>query len=45
MTTENYATRSLRLAVGCALALASTIAAAQQAGSGDQELEEIIVTG
>ncbi len=45
MSTEIYATRSLRLAVGCALALASSLAAAQQAGSGDQELEEIVVTG
>ncbi|HWJ04346.1 MAG TPA: TonB-dependent receptor [Steroidobacteraceae bacterium] len=35
--------RSLRLAVGCILALASSVAAAQQSATG--ELEEIIVTG
>ena len=40
MTNQN---RSLRLAVGCILALASSVAAAQQSATG--ELEEIIVTG
>lgn len=43
MSNGYCATRSLRLAVGCALALASSLAAAQQ--TGDQELEEIVVTG
>jgi len=40
MTDQN---RSLRLAVGCILALASSVAAAQQSAIG--ELEEIVVTG
>jgi iron complex outermembrane receptor protein len=44
MSIGNHTTCSLRLAIGCALALASTVGSAQQAGS-DQELEEIIVTG
>lgn len=44
MTTDH---RNLRIAVAGTLALASAVAAAQQAGSGpkEQELEEIVVTG
>ncbi|HEX5651395.1 MAG TPA: TonB-dependent siderophore receptor [Steroidobacteraceae bacterium] len=44
MSIGNHTTGSLRFAIGCALALATTVGSAQQAGS-DQELEEIIVTG
>jgi iron complex outermembrane receptor protein len=44
MSIGNHTTCSLRFAIGCALALATTVGSAQQAGS-DQELEEIIVTG
>ena len=44
MSIGNHTTCSLRFAIACALALASTVGSAQQAGS-DQELEEIIVTG
>ena len=45
MSIEKFAPRNLRLAIGCVLAMASTVAAAQQAQSDDQQLEEIIVTG
>ena len=45
MSTDQRVSRSLPLAIGCALALAASAAHAQQAQSGDQELEEIIVTG
>lgn len=47
MPRENSLNRSLRLAVGCALALASALASAQQAAPANNsaELEEIVVTG
>ena len=44
MSSGTHTTRSLRFAIGCTLALASTVGSAQQAAP-EQELEEIVVEG